>query len=105
MFHTKSNGQTTMDKTLSSPKEYVLTNGRYRVRYTLIEQQSLEEGAPRPAFSLIVERDQERAVLEDFTHEKSKALPLLEQFCEGAVLPEEVEGIGEDLLADFDFVE
>lgn len=51
-----------MDKTLSSPKEYVLTNGRYRVRYTLIEQQSLEEGAPRPAFSLIVERDKERAV-------------------------------------------
>ena len=94
-----------MDKTLSSPKEYVLTNGRYRVRYTLIEQQSLEEGAPRPAFSLIVERDKERAVLEDFTHEKSKALPLLEQFCEGAVLPEVVEGIGEDLLADFDFVE
>ncbi len=94
-----------MNKTAFPPKEYVLTNGRHRVRYTLIEQQTSEEGAPRPAFSLIVERDGECAVLEDFTHERSKALPLLEQFYLGTVLPEEVEGIGEDLLSDFDFVE
>ena len=95
-----------MNKTVLPPKEYVLTNGTHRVRYILLEEERQDdEGGMRPSFTLIVEQDGWRAALEDFTGEKSKAIPLLERFCEGAVFPEEVEGIGEDLLSDFDFVE
>ena len=70
-----------MNKTVFPPKEYVLTNGSHRVRYILIEEQrQTDEGLPRPSFTLVVEQDGTRAALEDFTHEKSKALPLLERF-------------------------
>ena len=95
-----------MNVQLTAPREYTLTNGVYNIRYILIEEERLdEEGAPRPSFSLTEKRGTEAATLEDFTSSKEKALPLIDLFCKEAVLPEELEGLSEDLLADFEFVQ
>lgn len=85
--------------------EYTLTNGSYSICYTLIEEQVKEDGDTRPSFSLTVKRGDEFAVMEDFTHIKEKALPILELFCRQAVLPEELPDLAEDLLSDFEFVQ
>ncbi|MBQ8912021.1 MAG: hypothetical protein IJY89_05580 [Clostridia bacterium] len=94
-----------MNKTHHPITEYTLTNGNYSIRYTLIEEQISGEEGPRPSFSLTVKRGQELAVMEDFTHVKEKALPILELFCKQAVLPEELPDLAEDLLSDFEFVQ
>ncbi|MBQ8236166.1 MAG: hypothetical protein IJZ37_05755 [Clostridia bacterium] len=90
----------------TKPKEYTMTNGSYAINYRLIENTLPdEEGGTRPSFTLVIQKDSDTVVLEDFTHLPRKALPLLEQFCRESVLPEEAPYIMEDLLSDFDFVQ
>ena len=95
-----------MTKPNSPLTKYVLTNGNNRICYTLHEDiVPDEDGLLRSAFSLSIKMGKDQATMEDFTHKREKAVPILELFANEQVLPEELPFLAEDLLSDFDFVE